>query len=202
MHVEPDFAQEFPGSDPLSAECYINICRTGDRLLAEINRRAKATFDLSASAATVLAIVDGATEPITPGVIAERAIVSSASATSVLDTLEKRELLVRRPHPDDRRKLVIELTDAGRAIIDQVLPGVHTLETRVMAVLTPEERAELIRLLAKVQGSAATIAAEVPEPLGGIRNVPARLGREALKTREAVKKSPPRGRGTGVARKS
>src|SRR5881227_1557606 len=153
MHVESDFAEEFPGADALSVECYINICHTGDRLLAEINRRAKASFDLSASACAVLAIVDGATEPITPGVIAERAIVSSASATSVLDTLEKRELLVRRPHPDDRRKLVIELTDAGRAIIDQVLPGVHTLETRVMAVLTPEERAELIRLLAKVQGS-------------------------------------------------
>jgi DNA-binding MarR family transcriptional regulator len=177
MHVEPDFAEEFPGSDALSAECYINICNTGDRLLAEINRRAKFSFDLSASAVAVLAIVDGATEPITPGLIAERAIVSSASASSVLDTLERRALLVRRPHPEDGRKLVIELTDAGRAIIDQVLPGIHTLETRVMSVLTPAERAQLMRLLSKVQASAATTAAETAAPLGGIRNVPARLGR-------------------------
>src|SRR2546430_14191193 len=136
MHVEPDFAEEFPGSDALSAECYITICHTGDRLLAEINRRAKASFDLSASAVAVLAIVDGATEPITPGMIAERAIVSSASATSVLDTLERRALLVRRPHPDDRRKLVIDLTDAGRAVIDKFLPGAHKFETRLMSVLT------------------------------------------------------------------
>jgi len=177
MHVDPDFAEEFPGSDALSAECYINICHTGDRLLAEINRRAKASFDLSASAVAVLAIVDGATEPITPGMIAERAIVSSASATSVLDTLERRALLVRRPHPDDGRKIVIDLTDAGRAIIDRVLPGIHTLETRVMSTLTPAERAQLMRLLSKVQASAATTAAETPAPLGGIRNVPARLGR-------------------------
>src|SRR5207302_9393738 len=42
MHVEPDFTEEFPGSDPLSVECYLNIVRAGDRLLAEINRRAKA----------------------------------------------------------------------------------------------------------------------------------------------------------------
>jgi len=105
--------------------------------------------------------------------------VSSASATSVLDTLEKRELLVRRPHPDDRRKLVIDLTDAGRAVIDQFLPGVHTFETRLMSVLTPSERAQLIRLLSKVQASAADIAGEAPEPLGGIRNVPARLGRKS-----------------------
>jgi DNA-binding MarR family transcriptional regulator len=175
MHVERDFAEEFPGADALSAECYINICYTGDRLVAEISRRAKATFDLSASAVTVLAIVDGATEPITPGLIAERAIVSSASATSVLDTLEKRGLIVRRAHPEDGRKLVIDLTDAGRAIIDRVLPGIHTLETRVMSALTPAERAQLMRLLSKVQTSAATVAAEMPEPLDGIRNVPARL---------------------------
>jgi DNA-binding MarR family transcriptional regulator len=181
MHVEPDFAEEFPGSDALSAECYINLCFTGDRLLAEISRRAKATFDLSASAVAVLAIVDGATEPITPSVIAERAIVSSASATSVLDTLEKRGLLVRRPHPDDGRKLVIDLTDAGRAIIDQVLPGIHTLETRVMSVLTPAERAQLMRLLSKVNASVATVATETPEPLGGIRNVPSRLGRRSIR---------------------
>jgi DNA-binding MarR family transcriptional regulator len=178
MRVEADFAKEFPGSDALSAECYINLCHTGDRLLAEINRRAKSSFDLSASAVAVLAIVDGATEPITPSLIAERAIVSSASATSVLDTLEKRGLLVRRPHPDDGRKLVIELTDAGRAIIDQVLPGIHTLETRVMSVLTPAERAQLMRLLSKVHASAASVATETPGPLGGIRNVPARLGRK------------------------
>jgi DNA-binding MarR family transcriptional regulator len=184
MHVDPDFAEEFPGSDALSAECYINLCHTGDRLLAEINRRAKSSFDLSASAVAVLAIVDGATEPITPGLIAERAIVSSASATSVLDTLERRGLLVRRPHPDDGRKLVIELTGAGRAIIDQVLPGIHRLETRVMSALTPAERAQLMRLLSKVQASAATTAAERPAPLGGIRNVPARLGRRSSRRKD------------------
>src|SRR4029077_13702822 len=104
---EAGLAEELPAAHALSVECYINILRAGDRLLAEINRRAKASFDLSASACAVLAIVDRATEPITPSLIAERALASSASAPSVLDTLEKRELLVRRPHPDDRRKLVI-----------------------------------------------------------------------------------------------
>ena len=188
MHVEPDFAEEFPGADALSVECYINILRAGDRLLAEINRRAKASFDLSASACAVLAIVDGATEPITPSLIAERAIVSSASATSVLDTLERRELVVRRPHPDDRRKLVIELTDAGRAVIDQFLPGAHTLETRMMSVLTPAERGQLVRLLSKVQASAALIAGEAPEPLAGVRNVPARLGRKSVRKGAGPKK--------------
>ena len=177
LHVDPDFEEEFPGADPSSAECYINICRTGDRLLGELNRRTRATFDLSASALTVLAIIDGSTEPITPGVIAERAIISSASATSVLDTLERRGLIVRRAHPDDRRKLVIELTTEGRRVVDRALPGAHRLETQVMSVLSASERTQFLRLLAKIQAGAARVAASEPEPLEGVRNVPSRLRR-------------------------
>ena len=178
LHVDPDFEEEFPGADPSSSECYINICRTGDRLLGELNRWTKATFDLSASAFTVLAIIDGSTEPITPSVIAERAIISSASATSVLDTLERRGLILRRAHPDDRRKLVIELTSEGRRVIDRGLPGAHRLETRVMSVLSPSERTRFLRLLAKIQAGVAQVAAGEPEPPGGgVRNVPSRLRR-------------------------
>lgn len=175
LQVDADFEEEFPGADPSSSECYINICRTADRLLGELNRRTKATFDLSASAVTVLAIIDGSTEPVTPSVIAERAIISSASATSVLDTLERRGLIVRRAHPDDRRKLLIELTGEGRRVIDRALPGIHRLETQVMSVLSPSERTQFLRLLAKIQAGMARAAAGEPEPLEGGRNVPSRL---------------------------
>jgi DNA-binding MarR family transcriptional regulator len=177
LRVDPDFAEEYPGADPLSTECFMNIARANDQLLGELNRRLKTDFDLSISAATVLAIIDGAGEPITPGEIAERAIIAAASTTSVLDTLEKRGLVERRPHPTDRRKLLIDLTPEGRSTIDQILPGLHRLETDVMSALTPAERRELLTLIAKVQASVATVAQEPAERLGGVRNVPARLRR-------------------------
>ncbi len=177
LRVDADFADEYPGADPLSTECFMNIARASDQLLGELNRRLKADFDLSISAATVLAIIDGAAEPITPGIIAERAIIAAASTTSVLDTLERRGLVERRPHPTDRRKLLIDLTPSGRRTIDKILPGVHRLETAVMSALSEQERRDLLRLIAKVQASVATTAEEPPEPLGGTRNVPARLRR-------------------------
>ena len=157
---------------------FINLCRTGDLLLGELNRRLKAEFDLSTTGGMVLAILDGAGEPLTPSAIAERAVVTSASVTSLLDTLERRALLVRRQHPVDRRKLLIELTDQGRAVVDRFLPGAHRLETEVMGVLSVAERRQLLAALAKVQASAA-VAAHQPAAFGpGIRNVPARLQRE------------------------
>lgn len=175
LRVDADFEDEYPGADPLSTECFMNIARASDQLLGELNRRLKADFDLSISAATVLAIIDGAGEPITPGVIAERAIIAAASTTSVLDTLERRGLVERRPHPTDRRKLLIDLTSSGRSAIDKILPGVHRLETAVMSALSEDERRDLLGLIAKVQASVAAVAAQPAEPLGGLRRVPSRL---------------------------
>lgn len=177
LRVEPDFAEEYPGADPLSTECFMNIARASDQMLAELNRRLKADYDLSVSAATVLAIIDGAGEPITPGVIAERAIIAAASTTSVLDTLEKRGLVERRPHPTDRRKLLIDLTGTGRTTIDHILPGIHRLEEEVMRALTTEERRDLLGLIAKVQASVSEVAEQPAQGLGGTRNVPSRLHR-------------------------
>lgn len=177
IRVDADFADEYPGADPLSTECYLNIARAADLLLGQLDRRLKTDFDLSISAANVLAIVDGAGEPITPGEIAERAIIAAASTTSVLDTLEKRGLVERRPHPTDRRKLLIDLTPEGRSTIDQILPGIHRLETKVMSALTTAERRLLLALIAKVQASVSLVAEEPAERLGGVRNVPERLRR-------------------------
>jgi DNA-binding MarR family transcriptional regulator len=177
LRVDPDFAEEYPGADPLSTECFMNIARASDQMLGELNRRLKADYDLSVSAATVLAIIDGAGEPITPGVIAERAIIAAASTTSVLDTLEKRGLVERRPHPTDRRKLLIDLTANGRTTIDHILPGIHRLEEEVMRALTPDERRDLLGLIAKVQTSVSKVAEQPAQGLGGTRNVPSRLHR-------------------------
>lgn len=177
LRVDPDFAEEYPGADALSTECFMNIARASDQMLAELNRCLKADFDLSVSAATVLAIVDGAGEPITPGVIAERAIIAAASTTSVLDTLERRGLVERRPHPTDRRKLLIGLTPTGRKTIDHILPGIHRLEEEVMKALSAEERRDLLGLVAKIQASVSRVAEQPAQGLGGIRNVPSRLHR-------------------------
>lgn len=177
LRVDPDFAEEYPGADPLSTECFMNIARASDQMLGELNRRLKADCDLSVSAATVLAIIDGAGEPITPGVIAERAIIAAASTTSVLDTLEKRGLVERRPHPTDRRKLLIDLTATGRTTIDHILPGIHRLEEEVMRALTPDKRRDLLGLIAKVQASVSKVAEQSAQGLGGTRNVPSRLHR-------------------------
>jgi DNA-binding MarR family transcriptional regulator len=177
LRVDADFAEEFPGADPLSSEVFVNLCRTGDLLLGELNRRLKAQFDLSPTAGMVLAILDGADGPLTPSTIAERVVVTTASVTSLLDTLERRALLLRRQHPTDRRKILVELTDEGRSVVDRLLPGAHRLETEVMSALSAAERRQLLSSLAKVQASVAAAARQPPDLGDGVRNVPSRIRR-------------------------
>ena len=64
-------------------------------------------------------------EPLPAHVIAERLVVRGASMTSLLDTLERRKLVERHPHPDDRRKILIHLTVEARQTVERTRPGIY-----------------------------------------------------------------------------
>ncbi|MDA8043920.1 MAG: MarR family transcriptional regulator [Actinomycetota bacterium] len=99
--------------------------RTSDAFLPLVQRPRREIADLSASGLRALAILEGAGEPPAGHIIANRFLVSSASMTSLLDTLETRGLVERQPHPTDRRKVLIQQTDQAREIVDRMLPAAH-----------------------------------------------------------------------------
>jgi DNA-binding MarR family transcriptional regulator len=96
--------------------------------------------------------------------------------TATLDLLEHRGWIRRIPNPADRRSVLIEITPDGRATADQLLPGIRAVEKSILSALTPTERAQLLHMLAKILARTADVAAGQPEPPGGQRNRPARLG--------------------------
>ena len=109
--------------------------------------------------------------------IAERVLITTGSMTSVLDTLEKRGLIQRMPHPDDRRKLLVDITPDAQAILDELLPSLHARERDVISTaLSTKEQRELLQLIAKVQ-HAALQAQSTPAPPAA-RQRPARLNRK------------------------
>ena len=175
VKVDADFEDEYPGGDTTCTEAYASLCRTGEALLGELDRRIAATFRISQAAATALAVIDGAGTPLTPSQVADRVLIASATMTATLDLLERRGWIRRVPNPADRRSVLIEITPDGRAIADQLLPGIRKLERSILSALTPGERAHLLEMLAKILARAAEVAAGPPEPLHGQRNRPVRL---------------------------
>jgi len=148
----------------LATECYANLVRTGNRLIGLHDRQAYDDYGLSGTAKQALAVIEGAGEPLEPSVIADRLIITTGSMTSMLNTLERRGLVHRRPHPDDRRKLLVAITARGTAVIEEMVPSLHSRERTIIEdALTKAEQRQLRTLLARVQASIERHADDPPD---------------------------------------
>jgi DNA-binding MarR family transcriptional regulator len=175
VRVDPDFTEEYPGGDPSAAEVVATLIRAGQTLYDEIDRAMQASIGVPESVLNTLAVIDGSAEALTPSEISERTYRSSATMTSILDTLEHCGWVRRVPNPEDRRSVLVEITDEGKAVADRFLPGIRKIEKVILADLSTSERAMLMELLAKVLLAAAKVRSAEPIPLEGHRNRPARL---------------------------
>ncbi len=77
-------------------------------------------------------------------------MLSSAGMTSRLDRLERRGYVRRSPDPDDRRGVLIELTDEGKAVLDEAVAANTRLEREMLAGLDEREAEQLGILLRKL----------------------------------------------------
>jgi DNA-binding MarR family transcriptional regulator len=91
---------------------------------------------------------------------------------ALVDVLEQRGLLQRRPNPADRRVRILHLTDDGRRLLDEVMRISREHERQLCTGLAPAEREQLIGLLNRIaaeQGLAEGVhpGAADPDPQAG-----------------------------------
>jgi len=75
-----------------------------------------------------------------------------STLVSLIDTLEARGLLSRRPSKDDRRSHAIVLEPEGERFLEEITPALRAHEDRIAAGLTDAERDTLRRLLNRLDG--------------------------------------------------
>jgi DNA-binding MarR family transcriptional regulator len=78
--------------------------------------------------------------PMSAGVLASCEGVQPPSMTKVLANLEERGLVRRQAHPTDRRQAIIEITDAGIALLDSERRSRDAWLAQRLTQLTSEER--------------------------------------------------------------
>ena len=76
--------------------------------------------------------------------------IDPRNAVPILDGLERRGLVERRPAPADRRRYDITLTPGGRRLAGELERAGHEIESELLAPLTDSERATLNRVLTKI----------------------------------------------------
>ncbi|MFD9437980.1 MarR family winged helix-turn-helix transcriptional regulator [Streptomyces sp. NPDC060006] len=84
---------------------------------------------------------------LTPGELARETFSSGAAVTKRLKQLTERGLVERRGDTRDRRVAHVRLTDAGRALVDGILPAQLSYETAVLSGVDRTRQGELAALL-------------------------------------------------------
>jgi DNA-binding MarR family transcriptional regulator len=153
-----NMAKKFPSLDSTAWEACLYLLRTADLIAANSHTFFK-KHNLSQSRFTVLTLL---TRPglasATPASLADKAAVTRATMTGLIDTLEKDGMVMRVPDPLDRRTMHIELTAAGRAKLEEILPECYAKIATMLAPLNSGERGQLVALLQKIDEGLSTAA--------------------------------------------
>jgi len=76
--------------------------------------------------------------------------IERSTMVGVIDTLEKRGIVVRKRSEIDKRSYGLQLSPTGKDLLNRVEKKVSDHEQRLSANLTAKERSQLIKLLKKI----------------------------------------------------
>ena len=135
-------------ADRQALRLYMVLTRTYKTLLDKDQRNIR-SYGFNASEFGVLELLyNKGPHPIQQ--IGDKILITSGTMTYVIDKLEKKGLLIRRPCDKDRRIVYAELTEAGRERMSEILPDHYNAIGESLQGLTHIEKELAIALLKKI----------------------------------------------------
>jgi MarR family transcriptional repressor of emrRAB len=119
--------------------------------LDDVYNQHLAEFGLNSSSFLALAMLMSCDDgQLNPCDLSDALIASRTNVTRMTDELVQAGWVDRKPSTEDRRRVDLSLTEAGRALVLKVLPTVWRLVERQWADFSPHEVVEFDRLLRKL----------------------------------------------------
>jgi DNA-binding MarR family transcriptional regulator len=152
----PEFSRRYPNMNPSAIKACAALLRTGSELLTAFEAILGLHGLSQGRFLTLIVMNRNPDEAASPSSLAEKVGVKRATMTGLLDRLERDDLIERRAHQQDRRKIGVRLTPKGCQVLAEMLPDYYRRVAKIMANLTEKDRLELMTLLGKVnQGLSA-----------------------------------------------
>ncbi len=152
----------FPEMDPSALEVYLYLLRAGDESY-RVKSGLMESHNISGGRFGVLMSLfkKGAEcsnhQDKTAAQLAEDTDVTRATMTGLIDTLEKDGYVTREPHPEDRRAVIVNITESGNEVMEALLPEFFRIKSELMSPLSESERKTLVKLLSKIIEKAKTM---------------------------------------------
>jgi MarR family transcriptional regulator, organic hydroperoxide resistance regulator len=152
-------AARVPGNDAVTL---IKLVFQAADSMASATSDVLAELDLTQSQARILWALDPSRPPVPMRELARRLHFDPSNITLMADRLVAAGLVERQPHPTDGRQRVLALTGRGRKVWALLITRLQ--ERSPLFTLSPQELAQLARLLAKAQtGNGASGASSLPD---------------------------------------
>jgi DNA-binding MarR family transcriptional regulator len=137
--------------DSPEQEVFLNLWRTYDRLRSYEDELFK-RFDLTPQQYNALRLLRAARPgPVPTLVLAERLVSRAPDITRMLDKLEQSGLVARMRPPENRRQVLVSITDAGVALLDEMAEPIRDCHAKQLGHLSKSDLKQLASLLKRAR---------------------------------------------------
>jgi DNA-binding MarR family transcriptional regulator len=160
-----------------------NFTEVMSRLMIDQYQKQIAELELTLPQAQALRILRRA--PVTTGQLAAALHISAPAITQLTDRLIRKGLIERRMAADDRRCVIVALSEEGQELIDQFRERRQQIFSRALAHLSPEDQKQVIEVLGRVvramESSELMTAVEPPKASNSVgKKVKLQVGQGVL----------------------
>lgn len=115
-------------------------------------------LELSNAQLDVLAnLLAGPEEGLTQEQLGQRLLVTKGNVSGMLDRMQERDLVERRPHPEDRRSKLVHLTARGRKLAEEAVKVQRQFISELMEAVPARELELLSKTLQHVEARIDTL---------------------------------------------
>ncbi len=140
------------GLDPRELGAYFVLMEAVSLLQHQVEQQLRAEGGISYVQFQLLARLADAPGPLTMTELADGVVYSRSGLTYQAGLLEKADLIVRGPSPDDDRATLVSVTGTGLALFGRLLPGhVQVVRRLLFDPLTGDDVGHLGDIMARVR---------------------------------------------------
>ncbi|MFS2027889.1 MarR family winged helix-turn-helix transcriptional regulator [Massilia sp. CT11-137] len=137
-----------PADDaPLDLKLWLRLLSCTVRVENTIRSRLRTTFGITLPRFDLMAQLERHPDGLRMGELSKRMMVTGGNVTGIADQLEREELILRVPDPQDGRAFMLRLTPRGRTAFAQMAAVHQGWVADLFGDISPDDKATMIALL-------------------------------------------------------
>ena len=137
-----------------SLRLWLRLLSATTRIEDTIRQKLREQFGITLPRFDLMAQLEREPEGLTMGELSRRMMVTGGNVTTIVDQLEKEQLVARQALPHDRRSLTVRLTPAGYAAFTAMASAHEAWVIELFAALSERQHDQLYKLLGTLKRGA------------------------------------------------